>query len=64
MRADRLWAGALPRALQPSHRHLVVSQALLPALEEAGAPARRSLARLARGTGPAAAAPGAGFAAA
>ena len=37
MRADRLWARALAGALQPSHRHLVVSQGLLPALAEAGA---------------------------
>ena len=43
MRADRLWAQALARALRPSHRHLVVSQALLPALAEAGALAGRTV---------------------
>ena len=43
MRADRLWARAVARALRPSHRHLVVSQALLPALAEAGALAGRTV---------------------
>lgn len=43
MRADRLWAQALARALRPSHRRLLVSQALLPALAEAGALAGRSV---------------------
>lgn len=43
MRADLLWARALARALRPSHRYLVVSQALLPALAEAGALAGRTV---------------------
>ena len=43
MRADRLWARAVAGALRPSHRHLVVSQALLPALARAGALAGRTV---------------------